>query len=536
MPAVVSIRTPSGTGSGFFLTADTIVTNEHVVAGHSSVTVRTHDGVERPGRVVTRQASVDLATVKLMQAVPQRALIAGRSTDVRVGQEVLAIGSPLGIENTVTRGIVSGIRRVGTVTLLQTDAAVNPGNSGGPLLNRQGQVVGITTLKLSRAEQMSFAVAIDHALPLLEGRTQSSSQPSLRSILPGGTPEASETDLMRENAERAFGQALQRAQAAVSNFKEDFNRYNSACNPTIALGACLQSARPVDRHRNGEGNHRALPCPVDRSHRPGRCDETVLPADRRTRAAGRHPSRCDARPFRPLRGGRRRGCGGAVGAWQRSQAFASYRRPSMCPVRLPPPLCATRARMSSRWNLRLAIRLRAAAPAVVRRALCTGSMFDVSTSSPRTGPRASPRAARGGRRSHHLAASGVPRTSRAVLEGAARSLSAALPGGDHRLSPPAARRSRSRPHVSGRGGAGCATRTASNADRRPFRVRSKPSIVTLDLLLARERMGEAGFGEVALSQAAVAFAAPRRHGLTTGNGWLGGGAAAYNLYARAMAG
>jgi len=233
MPAVVSIRTPSGTGSGFFLSSDTIVTNEHVVAGHSSVTVRTHDGVERPGRVVTRQASVDLATVKLMQAVPQRALIAGRSTDVRVGQEVLAIGSPLGIENTVTRGIVSGIRRVGTVTLLQTDAAVNPGNSGGPLLNRQGQVVGITTLKLSRAEQMSFAVAIDHALPLLEGRPQSSSQPSLRSMLPGEKPDASETDLMRENAERAFGQALQRAQAAVANFKDDFSRYNSACNPRL---------------------------------------------------------------------------------------------------------------------------------------------------------------------------------------------------------------------------------------------------------------------------------------------------------------
>ena len=232
MPAVVSLRTPSGSGSGFFLSADTIITNEHVVGSHSQVTVRTHDGKERPGRVVTRQASVDLATVKLSQPVPQLALMVGRMADVRVGQEVLAIGSPLGIENTVTRGIVSGIRRVGTVTLLQTDAAVNPGNSGGPLLNRQGEVVGITTLKLSRAEQMSFAVAIDHALPLLEGRAQSS-QPPLRSILPGGTPEASETDVMRERAERTFGTALQRAQVAVANFKADFDRYNSACNPRL---------------------------------------------------------------------------------------------------------------------------------------------------------------------------------------------------------------------------------------------------------------------------------------------------------------
>ena len=232
MPAVVSLRTPSGSGSGFFLSADTIITNEHVVGSHSQVTVRTHDGKDRPGRVVARQASVDLATVKLSQPVPQLALAVGRMADVRVGQEVLAIGSPLGVENTVTRGIVSGIRRVGTVTLLQTDAAVNPGNSGGPLLNRDGEVVGITTLKLSRAEQMSFAVAIDHALPLLEGRAQAS-QPPLRSILPGGTPEASETEVMRDRAERMFGAALQRAQVAAANFKADFARYSSACNPRL---------------------------------------------------------------------------------------------------------------------------------------------------------------------------------------------------------------------------------------------------------------------------------------------------------------
>jgi hypothetical protein len=234
MASVVSLRTEAGSGSGFFLSPDTIITNEHVVAGHSTVTVRSHDGVERSGRVVVRQPSVDLATVKLSPPIPQQALPVGRLTDVRVGQEVLAIGSPLGIENTVTRGIVSGIRRVGTVTLLQTDAAVNPGNSGGPLLNRQGEVVGITTLKLSRAEQMSFAVAIEHALPLLSGRpVASSSQPPLSSILPGAPRAESDTDIMRDRAERTFGAALQRAQAMSLEFKGNFDRYADGCNSRI---------------------------------------------------------------------------------------------------------------------------------------------------------------------------------------------------------------------------------------------------------------------------------------------------------------
>ena len=234
MPAVVSLRTPTASGSGFFLSPDTIITNEHVVAGHSQVTVRTHDGVERSGRVVMRQPSVDLATVKLSQPVPSRVLTAGRVSDVRVGQEVLAIGSPLGIENTVTRGIVSGIRKVGAVSLIQTDAAVNPGNSGGPLLNRQGEVIGITTLKLSRAEQMSFAVAIDHALPLLGGRAVAgASQPALRSMLEGPPRDESDPDVMRLRAESMFGPALQRAQAAAANFKADFDTYSAACNPRL---------------------------------------------------------------------------------------------------------------------------------------------------------------------------------------------------------------------------------------------------------------------------------------------------------------
>ena len=96
----------------------------------------------------------------------------GSARGVRPGQEVLAIGSPLGLQNTVTRGIVSAVRSAGGVELIQTDAAINPGNSGGPLIDRDGRVIGVTTLKLARgAESLGFAMAIAHAVPLVEGRT-----------------------------------------------------------------------------------------------------------------------------------------------------------------------------------------------------------------------------------------------------------------------------------------------------------------------------------------------------------------------------
>ncbi len=105
----------------------------------------------------------------------------GAGARARAGQEVVALGSPLGLQNTVTRGIVSAVRDVGALTMVQTDAAINPGNSGGPLLDRAGLVIAITTLgvKPSEAQGLSFAVAIEHAQALLEGR---------RSTDPTGTP------------------------------------------------------------------------------------------------------------------------------------------------------------------------------------------------------------------------------------------------------------------------------------------------------------------------------------------------------------
>src|SRR5207249_11534307 len=133
----------------------------------------------------------DIAVVRVGRADPNQATLQmGSALRARAGQEVIALGTPLGLQNTVTRGIVSAVRQVGAVTLVQTDAAINPGNSGGPLLDRSGEVIGITTMGMRSAvaQGLSFAVAIDHASALLAGK-----RPSAAS----GTPITSLNDAMR---------------------------------------------------------------------------------------------------------------------------------------------------------------------------------------------------------------------------------------------------------------------------------------------------------------------------------------------------
>jgi hypothetical protein len=162
----------------------------------------------------------------------------GSAGAVRSGMEVLAIGSPLGLQNTVTRGIVSAVRRAGGVELIQTDAAINPGNSGGPLLDRDGRVIGVTTLKMSRgAESLGFAVAISHAIPLIEGRPVATSlnaapqastpSASLESVLSGSGAAPAETS--RTTGEARFLQAMQVAAQRADQVDTQWKRLSSNC-------------------------------------------------------------------------------------------------------------------------------------------------------------------------------------------------------------------------------------------------------------------------------------------------------------------
>lgn len=160
---------PSGVGSGFILTADGfIMTNAHVVRNADVIYVRLPDKREFRGRLVGADQRTDVAIVKV-EASGLPTVAVGDSNRLRVGEWVMAIGSPFALENTVTAGIVSAKGRdTGEyVPFIQTDVAINPGNSGGPLINMRGEVVGINSMIYSRSggfQGISFAIPMDEAM------------------------------------------------------------------------------------------------------------------------------------------------------------------------------------------------------------------------------------------------------------------------------------------------------------------------------------------------------------------------------------
>jgi len=169
-PAERQIR--QGTGSGFIINNNgQILTNAHVVAGATKVTVTLRDGRTVDGKVRGIDRVTDVAVVEIAERnLPIIQL--GNSEQIKPGQWAIAIGNPLGLDNTVTAGIISGTGRTGAeigaadkrVNYIQTDAAINPGNSGGPLLNAGGQVIGMNTAILRGAQGLGFAIPINTAV------------------------------------------------------------------------------------------------------------------------------------------------------------------------------------------------------------------------------------------------------------------------------------------------------------------------------------------------------------------------------------
>ena len=169
-----------GAGSGWIMDANgTIVTNNHVIAGATTITVTTYDGKTFPAQVINTDPANDLALIKI-NATQLQSINIGDASKLRAGDWVLAIGNPLGEGIIATQGIVSrlGVNAAVSSTqtytdLIETTAAINPGNSGGPLINMSGEVIGITSLGVSAAgvQGMGYAISMVDAAPAIKKLT-----------------------------------------------------------------------------------------------------------------------------------------------------------------------------------------------------------------------------------------------------------------------------------------------------------------------------------------------------------------------------
>jgi serine protease Do len=197
-PAVVGVATKTvssnffgwqfepqeGIGSGFIFNENgTVLTNYHVIKGASEVKVIFHNGKEVSAKVVNYQEDADLAVLKITEKVEMPGVLEfGDSDALEVGEQVVAIGNPLGKEfsGSVTTGIISALNREmkfedgKTLKLIQTDTAINPGNSGGPLIDSKGQVIGINTAKIGKqgVEGLGFSIPINEVLNKLDNLTK----------------------------------------------------------------------------------------------------------------------------------------------------------------------------------------------------------------------------------------------------------------------------------------------------------------------------------------------------------------------------
>ena len=179
---VVQVRTPSGLGSGFFINEDGhLITNFHVIEGETKLSIEVYhlkDGqLDRKSykdvRIVAMNKFADLALLKVedKDAPKFKRVLLGDADALAQGDRVFAIGSPLGLERTVTEGILSTTtRQMAGDLYLQTTAQINPGNSGGPLFNLRGEVVGVTNMKLTFGEGLGFAIPVEQVKHFLKHR------------------------------------------------------------------------------------------------------------------------------------------------------------------------------------------------------------------------------------------------------------------------------------------------------------------------------------------------------------------------------
>ena len=254
LPSVLQITTGSGSGTGFIVSeSGLVVTNRHVVEGARRVSIILSTGEELPGDVIQRHSVLDLAYVQIDSDQTFTALAIGDSNDVRIGEAVIAIGYPLGeelgLEPTVSRGIISAKRD----EYLQTDASLNPGNSGGPLLSGEGLVIGVITFRVERTETgqpisgIGFAISINELRQMLAvaGMSVQTLVPSMPIPLPTIQPtpdiQATKSTLDRIDAHR---RASDQATRIATESQQESERYAASLEATRAAEAPTPTAVP----------------------------------------------------------------------------------------------------------------------------------------------------------------------------------------------------------------------------------------------------------------------------------------------------
>lgn len=189
VPSVVTIKTDSAQGTGFIIKSnqgtDYIVTNAHVLADQngnlaSGITATTSDGKTQSAKFIGYNNTLDIALLKI--SGDYNALVLGNEGDAQIGESVIAIGNPLGLQFSVSQGIISALNREGPNGLnayIQTDTALNPGNSGGPLIDKRGLVVGINNFKASNSENVGFALESNYIKQAVDEISQKALNESL---------------------------------------------------------------------------------------------------------------------------------------------------------------------------------------------------------------------------------------------------------------------------------------------------------------------------------------------------------------------
>jgi hypothetical protein len=227
LPAVVTIEVPNGNGSGFFIGKGLVATNYHVVRPLSSAKVKLRDGTKVSANVVKRAQRHDLAILELAEKqMEHETLPLGTVDDVRVGGEVIAVGSPRFLENTVTKGIVSAIRTSDAITYIQTDAPINAGNSGGPLINREGKVVGINCAGFGDKETLNWSIAVDHLRDFLNSNGPLSPLP-----IAGATEDKNfaKVSRLRSSPERWYSDKVRECSKDAERLDSLWRRYETEC-------------------------------------------------------------------------------------------------------------------------------------------------------------------------------------------------------------------------------------------------------------------------------------------------------------------